>query len=65
MDDVDRAQQQQAPIERQAIEYRKPVPKIKPEGFCHYCFEPAAPPKLFCDSDCARDYDRLVAQGRV
>jgi len=38
-------------------------PRLAPKGECHYCAHPfdagpLAAQKLFCDSDCAADYDR-------
>lgn len=39
-------------------------PKLVPTGECHYCFEEVGTKQLFCDSDCAKDYDREQALRR-
>lgn len=31
---------------------------LKPNGVCHNCKEPVEHPQLFCDSDCAEDYQK-------
>jgi len=54
MDEIDRAQIE---VERQldrALIYRKPEPKIKPAGYCHWCGEDVDGNKLFCDAACAK-----------
>lgn len=37
---------------------------IQPVGKCHSCYEPfpdgRADPRLFCDGDCASDYERIT-----
>lgn len=59
-DDIDRAQ---AHIERMndiaVKQARNAGPEIKPNGECHFCKEPVETPKLFCDSDCAVDWERV------
>jgi len=43
---------------------RAPVPASpKPSGECHHCGEPVESPRLFCDADCARGWDRLMKRG--
>ena len=37
---------------RRALEH----PEIKPNGRCHACEAPVDKPKLFCDRDCADDW---------
>lgn len=32
--------------------------KLRPQGHCHHCAEKVEDLKIFCDSECARDYDR-------
>lgn len=34
--------------------------KLYPIGECHYCFSDVEEKKLFCDSECASEYDRLI-----
>lgn len=31
-------------------------PELRPIGVCHSCEEPVSKPKLFCDSECAKDW---------
>ena len=60
-DEVDIAQQQNEKAIEAALQYRKPVAKIAPVGECHWCgteFEEGSL-KLFCDSNCAKAYDRM------
>ena len=32
--------------------------EIEAKGECHWCSEPVLPPKKFCDSDCAQDFEK-------
>lgn len=64
-DEVDIANQQAARWLQQSLEAaRKSSNTLAPKGACHYCdtaFEPSEPHasrKLFCDSECAADYER-------
>lgn len=34
------------------------TPGVKPEGYCHYCFEDIEEPQLFCNADCATNHER-------
>lgn len=29
-----------------------------PNGFCHFCEDDVAPPRIFCNSACATDYEK-------
>jgi hypothetical protein len=33
-------------------------PKLTPRGVCYYCEAEVAPQQLFCDKDCADDYEK-------
>lgn len=60
-DEVDIAQQQNERAIEAALQYRKPVTKIAPVGECYWCgeiFEEGSL-KLFCDSNCAKGYERM------
>lgn len=35
---------------------RKPIKKLYPVGFCHYCSEYTGAGMLFCDFECATGY---------
>lgn len=53
----------------QAVTSQASKRQINPKGSCHYCgelFEQDSP-KLFCDSDCATDYEaeKLARQRRL
>ena len=64
-DDADRARQlQQSEIER-GIANRKPTPDLKARGRCYYCESPVGPRQLFCDSDCASDFEREWLAGHI
>lgn len=62
MDDVDRAAERQARINETASAHRKPVLAIKPQGTCHACEELVDDPKLFCNSECADEYEWMLRQ---
>ncbi len=36
----------------------KPNKKLPSVGYCHHCAEKVENMKIFCDSDCAQNYDR-------
>lgn len=61
---VDRAHREQMFQEEMALARRKHVPGIKPNGTCHYCLEKIEHPKLFCDGDCASDFEVEERQRR-
>lgn len=62
MDDCDRARQYQDAHNQQAAAYRRPVPAIKPLGWCHACGADMAGLALFCDAACANEYERMERQ---
>lgn len=33
-------------------------PKLQPNGECHECGEPVEAPRIFCNSDCAKEFAR-------
>lgn len=37
---------------------------LLPRGNCYFCEETVEKPKLFCDSTCAKDYERLMFNRR-
>lgn len=57
-DDADRAQRIADEDLARRLAHRKAVPEIRPKGRCHFCDEPVAHPKLYCDHFCAEDHDR-------
>jgi hypothetical protein len=62
-DEIDQANEQAERWLNQALTNRSAEPKLQPKGSCHYCeadFDKADPDfakKLFCDSDCSKDYE--------
>lgn len=42
--------------ERSIANARKPVKKLYPAGFCHYCSERVDAGALFCDIDCSEGW---------
>ena len=64
-DEIDMANEQSERWLKQALSATaKTGPKLAPMGRCHHCNEPftktdeLADKKLFCDADCASDYER-------
>lgn len=57
---ADRAQGTMDQLESKILAVRKHVPNIKPKGTCHYCKDEVNELQLFCDGDCAGDYERLT-----
>lgn len=59
MDDADRTSDREE-IEMaqalKAVSNRKR--EIEPNGACHFCEEAVLQDKLFCDSDCAQDWEK-------
>lgn len=41
-----------------------PVQKLHPKGTCYNCLEEIEKPKLFCDAECAEDYEKYSNKGR-
>jgi len=59
MDEADRAQLDiEKELEAQ-LTYRKPEPKLQPNGICHYCYEEIEDGKLFCNAACAKSHSLL------
>jgi hypothetical protein len=62
-DEIDLANEQAERWLKQSLAARAGGPTLPPKGSCHYCeaeFDPADPnagKKLFCDADCAKDYE--------
>jgi hypothetical protein len=62
-DEIDQANEQAERWLNQALASRSAGPKLAPRGNCHYCetvfdkSEPDFDKKLFCDKDCAHDYE--------
>jgi hypothetical protein len=67
-DEADRSDQKIADAIEQAIMQARSAPALRPNGKCHFCDEPVAAPLLFCDMDCAQDFeaeeDQLKRMGR-
>jgi hypothetical protein len=59
MDEFDRAQirEMQERDLSVALARRKQGPGLLPVGGCHYCGEEINLPKLFCDSECAEEWE--------
>ena len=54
MDIFDQASELEEKERTRAIAHaRKPVKKIYPAGFCHYCSERVGAGMLFCDIECS------------
>lgn len=68
MDDADRAEERIENTIADALAEVRRKPSLLAVGFCHYCGEAVAPSHLFCDKDCASDWDyeqaRKKANGR-
>lgn len=62
-DNLDRSAEHQELILKSQIATRKDTGNVTPTGTCHYCKESVAQPKLFCDGDCADDFDRITNPG--
>lgn len=63
-DEADLANDQAERFLSQALaNHRSNTPRLAPRGRCYYCeaefdeTDPAGNKKLFCDSDCAKDYE--------
>lgn len=56
-DVIDRAEGERTSTLERQLDYRKPVPKISHNGRCHTCDKPVEEPKLFCNGDCADNYE--------
>ena len=66
MDEIDRAQHQEQMYRDIAIAAAKRQPKntISPTGYCHNCGEEVDNPKLFCDGNCASEWEKTNKQKR-
>ena len=58
MDFVDQSQVEVDNINYMATQYRKEIPRIVPNGECHFCGEEVEGIKLFCDCKCSEAYDK-------
>lgn len=57
-DSIDIAQRQNERPGEAMLTYRKPEVRLQHTGFCHFCEEPVDSPKLFCNGECATQYDK-------
>jgi hypothetical protein len=65
-DEVDMANDSVERALEQALRQIRSAPAMAPKGFCYFCDEPLEPiedngrlvPRLFCDRDCADDWER-------
>lgn len=57
-DDLDRATRAQDIILSSLISHRVDIPRITHIGVCNYCGEVVESPKLFCNGDCADDFEK-------
>jgi len=64
-DAADRSADLQRTANRSAAAVRKAEPDIHPHGRCHnsLCELDVGPGQLFCDSDCAREFERERKRG--
>lgn len=44
---------------------RNKASSMPPSGYCYYCSSSVATPKLWCDSDCREDWERLEKMKRI
>lgn len=56
-------------VEQQAITsainaLQKQKPQLHPIGVCHYCDAVVGEKQLFCDHDCADDWEKIQQQQR-
>ena len=59
-DEIDLANEQAERWLNQALANRSQQPKLAVKGSCHYCEADfaAGDERLFCDSECAQDYEK-------
>lgn len=58
MDVIDKASETEGFLLAKGIESsRKSAIRLKPTGFCRYCHEAIEKDMIFCDEECAEDYD--------
>lgn len=58
-DEADHAQELEQLALDHALAARRPGVRLAPRGFCHNCNGPVEAPRIFCDKDCADDYESL------
>lgn len=51
--------QQQHILDLRIKNARQSQNTLRPKGRCYFCDEDVEQPRLFCDADCASDYDKL------
>jgi hypothetical protein len=64
MDDADKSDQRIADAVEQAITQARSAPALRPRGRCHFCDECVIGRLLFCDRDCAEDFEAEEDQMR-
>lgn len=58
-DIADQAADRQALLERQALAMRKDTSnRPRPNGECHECGDDVDGERIFCDAECAQDWER-------
>lgn len=57
MDNADRADGKIGEIIEMGILQARSAPVLRPRGRCYFCDEPVEHPLLFCDMDCAQDFE--------
>jgi len=69
MDDADRAFEHEDMMRRAAVQGARAGGRgLRPVGECYACDEEVAPGRLFCDADCAQEFERqrrLLANRRM
>lgn len=56
-DDADRADERIANVVSDALAEARRKPRLIAAGFCHYCGEQVQAGHLFCDKECAGDWE--------
>jgi hypothetical protein len=66
-DQIDMAQEEIARMQQASLDAaRSSRATLKPSGRCHNCDEPLSlQDLLFCDADCAEDYERRLRAERM
>ena len=64
-DDIDIASELELDFQRRAIEaHRTGAKTLKPFGYCYNCEEQVTGSRIFCDQDCAEDYELRQRRSR-
>jgi hypothetical protein len=64
MDEADAADREIEAWRELAIRQTRAAPALRPNGKCHFCQECVIGKLLFCDADCAQDFEAEEEQLR-